>query len=110
MLMKIPSSIRISGVEYNVSYVPYLNNGQDLAYGHIDYENCVIELSATHGTAHEKRCLIMWHEIIHGLCESFGLTIGDDENVVDTLARGIYQVLQDNGARFFDIVSDSDAP
>ena len=32
-----------------------------------------------------------------------------EEEVVDMFAKGIYQVLQDNGQRLFDIVSDNNA-
>lgn len=101
--MKIPKSVRIGGVEYTVVYTPKLNNGVQMAYGHIDYDNCIIELSDTVGTGHEKRCLILWHEILHGIREHAGLEIENEEAVVDVLARGIYQVLQDNGGRLFDL-------
>lgn len=101
--MKIPDSIRIGGTEYPISYVDNLRHGNELAYGHIDYENCKIELSGTDGTAHEKRCMTLWHEILHGVSEHAGLEIENEEVVVDTLAKGIYQVLQDNGGRLFDL-------
>ena len=104
--MKIPESIRIAGVEYEVQYVPHLNNGTNLAYGHIDYENSVIELSDTLGTEHQKRCKILWHEILHGIVENNGMQIENEEAIVDMFAKGIYQVLQDNGARLFDLVSN----
>ena len=107
--MKIPDSIRINGVEYKIVYTPYLNNGTNLAYGHIDYENCLIELSETCGTSHEKRCLTLWHEILHGIRESNGMEIEKEEEIVEMFSRGIYQVLQDNGRRFFDIASDNNA-
>lgn len=105
--MKIPESVRIGGVEYPVVYVTNLNDGVNMAYGHIDFENCVIELSETCGTAHEKRCLILWHEILHGIRQHSGIEVENEEEVVDMFARGIYQVLQDNGRRLFDI---TDAP
>lgn len=107
--MKIPESVRIGGVEYGIVYTENLNDGVNLAYGHIDYENCLIELSETHGTAHEKRCMTLWHEILHGIRESNGMEIDNEEAIVEMFARGIYQVLQDNVARLFDIVSDTDA-
>lgn len=109
-MMKIPESIRIGGVEYAVVYTPNLNNGWNLAYGHIDYENCLIELSDTCGKAHEKRCKTLWHEILHGIREHAGLEIENEEAVVDMFAKGIYQVLQDNGGRLFDLAVKTDAP
>lgn len=101
--MKIPDSIRIGGVEYPVCTVNHLNNGVELAYGHIDFERCVIELSGTIEMGHEKRCKVLLHEILHGIREHSGLEIENEEAVVDMFAKGLYQVLQDNGARLFDI-------
>ena len=107
--MKIPDSIRIAGVEYAVRYVANLNNGVNLAYGHIDFENSVIRLSSTIGTDHQKRCQTLLHEILHGIRENNGMEIENEEAIVDMFAKGIYQVLQDNGARLFDLKSDADA-
>lgn len=104
--MKIPDSVRIAGVEYKVVLVPNLNNGTQLAYGHIDYENSVISLSDTAGTGHQKRCQILWHEILHGIREANGMEIENEEAIVEMFSKGIYQVLQDNGRRLFDIVDE----
>ena len=104
--MKIPDSVRIAGVEYAVKLVPNLMNGSVAAYGHIDYENSCIELSDTFGTEHQKRCQILWHEILHGIREANGMEIENEEAIVDMFAKGIYQVLQDNGKRLFDIAEN----
>ena len=101
--MKIPDSIRIGGVEYPIKCVPNLNDGEHVAYGRISFDDCLIELSSTHGTGHEKQCQILWHEILHGIRNHAGLQIEDEEAVVDMFAKGIYQVLQDNGKRLFDM-------
>lgn len=103
--MKIPESVRIGGVEYPIGYVSNLRHGNLMAYGHIDFENCEILLSDTDGTAHQKRCLILWHEIMHGILYHMGYAIDEEqeEELVDLFARGVYQVLQDNGGRFFDL-------
>lgn len=104
--MKITESIRIAGVEYKVNVVPNLMNGSTAAYGHIDYDNSTIELSDTFGIEHQKRCCILWHEILHGIREANGMEIENEESIVDMFAKGIYQVLQDNGSRFFDLCRD----
>lgn len=104
--MKIPEKIRIGGVEYEIAYTPHLNNGTTLAYGYISFDNSKIELSATEGTGHQKRCQTLWHEILHGIRFHAGLEIENEEEVVDMFAKGIYQVLQDNGERLFDLVSE----
>ena len=101
--MKIPNSIRIAGVEYDVRYVHNLNNGTNLAYGHIDYENSIISLSNTVGIGHQHSCITLLHEILHGIRENNGMEIENEEAIVDMFAKGIYQVLQDNGARLFDL-------
>ena len=101
--MKIPESVRIAGIEFKVEIVPTLMSGAKAAYGHIDYDNSVISLSDTFGVEHQKRCTILWHEILHGIRENNGMEIENEEAIVDMFAKGIYQVLQDNGARFFDI-------
>ena len=101
--MKIPKSVRIAGIEFKVEVVPTLMNGATAAYGHIDYDNSVISLSDTFGTEHQKRCQILWHEILHGIRENNGMEIENEEAIVDMFAKGIYQVLQDNGARLFNI-------
>lgn len=106
--MKIPDSVRIGGVEYSIEYVENLNNGVNLAYGYIDYDNCKIQLSSTCGVAHERRCQTLLHEILHGIRNHAGLEIENEEEVVDTLAKGLYQVLQDNGGRLFDLKGAKD--
>ena len=102
--MKIPESIRIGGVEYEIGYVDNLRSGNELLYGEIDYGESKINLSTTDGTGHQHRCITLWHEILHGIRNHAGLEIEKEEEIVDMFARGIYQVLQDNGRRFFDIV------
>lgn len=106
--MKIPESVRIGGTEYAVKLILHLRNGNIAAYGHIDFESSVIELSDTDGVEHQKRCKILWHEILHGIVEHAGLEIANEEAVVDMFAKGIYQVLQDNDRRLFDLVEKGD--
>jgi hypothetical protein len=106
--MKIPESVRIAGVEYPVRFVPNLNDGSNVCYGLIKYNDVCIELSDTDGTEHQKRCLTLWHEILHGINEANGMRIENKEAVIEMFARGIYQVLQDNGKRFFDIAGDDE--
>lgn len=102
--MKIPDSVRIGGVEYKVQYEPNVRNGNQLCYGQISYDDSTITLSATDGTGHQMRSITLWHEILHGIRNHAGLAVENEEEVVDMFARGIYQVLQDNGKRLFDLV------
>lgn len=101
--MKIPDSVRIGGVEYEVfDNQPSLNDGENLLYGQIDYRESVIRLSDLCGGYHMK-CITLLHEILHGIRNHAGLEIENEEDVVDMFARGLYQVLRDNGGRLFDL-------
>lgn len=101
--MKIPESVRIGGVEYKVlDDSPSLNDGTNLLYGEINYRESVIRISDM-ANGHQMKCLTLWHEILHGIRENNGMEIENEEAVVEMFARGIYQVLQDNGGKFFDL-------
>ncbi len=105
--MKIPESIRIGGIDYSVKYVPNLNDSRRVVYGQIDFKTCVIKFNSAIEQSAQARCIVMWHEILHGIAEHANLEIEDEENVIDTLAKGVYQVLQDNGRKLFDIKGES---
>lgn len=105
--MKIPDSVRIAGVEYPISYVDNLRHGNLIALGHISYEECKITLSATDGIAHESRCQTIWHEIIHCILDNVEEELSQNERVVNIIAKGIYQVLQDNGKRLYDLEKEN---
>ena len=101
--MKIPKSVRIGGVEYEViDNVSGLNDGQSVLAGEINYNDSVIRLNEV-VAGHQMKCITLWHEILHGIRNHAGIEIEDEETVVELFARGIYQVLQDNGARLFDL-------
>lgn len=101
--MKIPDSVRISGVEYAIVTEPNLRDSGQLLCGRIDYNSRTIYLSETDCRSYEFRCIVLWHEIIHGILEDRRLQLDEDveESVCEALSRGIYQVLQDNARRFF---------
>ena len=101
--MKIPDSIRINGVEYEIGYASNPRIDNRLVFGLIEYNNSRIILSDTDGTEHQMRCQTLWHEILHGIRNANGMEIEDEEAVVEMFSKGIYQVLQDNGKRLFDI-------
>lgn len=102
--MKIPEKIRIGGVEFDIIIEPRLNDGQKLLAGQIRYMDCQIAV-ADEGS-HEYKCLSLWHEIMNGIEEQAQLDLGDDrERIIEAFARGVYQVLQDNGGRLFDLLT-----
>lgn len=103
--MKVPESVRIGGIEYRVQYEDNLRSGADICYGYISYDDSTITLSTTDGAGHQRRCVTLWHEILHGIQEHSGIPVENEEEVITMFAKGIYQVLQDNGVRLFDLVS-----
>lgn len=105
--MKIPESVRINGIEYNIRLVKDLNDGNSILQGMIDYIKSEIHLNDGYG--HQSKCITLLHEIIHGILYHSGIDLGEmEEKTIDILAYGIHQVLQDNGRKLFDIV-ESDA-
>ena len=108
--MNIPNSVRIGGVEYAIEEVEIARLGPNLCYGTIDYTGSTIELSTMDDASHQHKCITLWHEILHGLFEHACVHPEDEEEIVDVLGKGIYQVLQDNATRFFDLVVATGAP
>lgn len=103
--MKLPKSVRIGGVEFNVVVEPRLNDGRVLLAGQIRYMDC--EIAIAKDCSHEYQCLSLWHEIMHGIEEQAQLDLGEKrEQIIEAFARGVYQVLQDNGRRLFDIAPE----
>ena len=107
--MKIPNSVRIGGVEYEIQTAETVRLGNELCYGAIEYSESLIQLSESDGGGHQHQCITLWHEILHGLLYHACLKLENEEEVVEVLSKGIYQVLQDNGRRFFDIVDREDS-
>lgn len=106
--MKIPDSIRIGGVEYTIIKQPQVRLDNRICYGAIDYNASIITLSEADNPGHQMMCITLLHEVLHGICHHAGLEIKNEETVVDMFAKGLYQVLQDNGKRLFDIEEPED--
>ena len=102
--MKIPDTVRIAGVDYSVDFVPTLNDGVKLLYGQVDFEQTCIHLNPD-AAGYQHQCITLWHEILHALIGNSRIKMDADkeEELVESLSRGIYMVLQDNGAAFFDL-------
>lgn len=99
--MKIPSSIRIGGVEYTVKREMNLNDGANMLYGRVDWEPSEIMLKFGMGEQHA--CITLWHEIIHALLYHSSVELDEEteERIAEALGFGMYQVLEDNHDRFY---------
>lgn len=71
-------------------------------YGRINFAECEIKIR-DRDINQQYQAITLWHEILHGIVSGSTVEIENEEEVVEMFARGIYQVLQDNGKRFFDL-------
>ncbi len=101
--MKIPESIRIGGVEYAIERgVTDLNDGINMLMGQIHYSGAKILISDKCENQ-QQEALTLLHEILHGIARDRMIEMENEEDIVETFARGIYQLLQDNAGRLFDL-------
>jgi len=82
--MKIPESIRVNGREIKIERPDYVHMDGRVCYGKAKFSEGIIEISKN-DAEHQHQCVTMWHELCHFFCQ------------------GIYQVLQDNGMKLFDM-------
>lgn len=99
--MNIPKKLKIGGVSYTVKFVDTVTMGNQVCYGKISYDSSAIELSNKNLGIQCKEMTFL-HEILHGIAYQANLTITDEEQVIDTLAKGLHQVILDNPNVFQD--------
>lgn len=93
--MNIPKQVKIGCYVYDV--LPF---DEDIAsmkgvYGEINYVDSVIQIDTSRQDSRQVETLL--HEILHGIFDAYNIQPGDDEErVVTTMARGLFQVLRDN--------------
>lgn len=87
--------VLIGGIQYPVHRVAELRDGDTKLDGHIKYRPYSINLDAELGEQGER--VVLWHEVLHGILAQAGFRHEDEhEQLLDALAYGIVQVLQDN--------------
>lgn len=103
--MKIPNKVRIGGVDYDVKFEPNVRIDSRILYGKIEFANSTITISTSEGESHQHKCITLLHEILHGIAYHASLELPEEieEKIIDTFAKGMYQVLQDNGQVLFDL-------
>ncbi|MHB8276362.1 MAG: hypothetical protein ACYDIA_01745 [Candidatus Humimicrobiaceae bacterium] len=93
--MKIPPKINIGGIIYDVKLVSGKVNNvlQEASFrGMYSNEKCIITIDKNANKQVIEQTF--FHEVLHGIESNFKLKFS--ENNIDRLARGIYQVLNDN--------------
>ena len=99
--MKVPNKIRIAGVEYAVKYVDKLTHNYRETYGQIDFNSSEIRINSDPNFSEHTKNITLLHEIIHGIIQNNGIEIEDEEQIIEIISKGMYQVLQDNFDRLF---------
>lgn len=89
------NTIRIDGIDFTVEIVEGLHAEAKKLDGWITYGDTKIKLDS--GLSDGAAFQVLWHEVLHGICAQRGIEFGeDDEQIIDSLAHGIVQVLRDN--------------
>lgn len=99
--MNIPDKVKIDGMEYQVIQTDEtLTNDNKVCRGIIEYEHRIIKLNTLcQDEQGMKRTL--FHEIIHGIVRERNFDFkADEEMVIDELAKGFYNLLNDNPVMF----------
>ncbi len=95
--MKIPDKIKVGGHEYKVIKGHSFKERADCD-GQTDHGDCEIRLSGmmdNRTTCLSRQGATFCHELIHAIDHTFnGRKL--DEETVDRLGEGLYQVLKDN--------------
>lgn len=107
--MKIPDSIRIAGVDYAIEWKSFFELDGRACYGLSDLEKSIISLEDSNRCGWQHKCQTFLHECLHCIAYHYGIQLAkkDEEEIIDKFATGIYQMLQDNGRKLFDLVEAS---
>ena len=99
--MRIPDHVKVGGLIYDISFEDRLLDDENTkVYGIIDYNNLTIKLEKLYSQQKNEQSL--WHEIVHAVCVEYNVEMEDED--VDRIGCGLYQVIKDNPALFSDMV------
>lgn len=100
--MKIPKILKVGGHDFEISY-PYLFKERHDVWGHTDFTTDKVYIGKT---VDGKECnqkhveRTFWHEVFHMIdriycCDCIGEKT-NKEDMIEGLAQGMVQVLEDN--------------
>ena len=98
--MKIPKSIKVGGKVYMVKF-PYEFRETEILCGQSCHDINEIRVSGISPSSHKPRARenveeVFIHELLHSVdCVYNALKLSKDEEQLDRLAQGLYQVLKD---------------
>jgi Zn-dependent peptidase ImmA (M78 family) len=99
-MKKMPISVKINTVTYDITEVEKLIDDRKTVAGIINYTNSTIEIDDNRSEDNKRICLM--HEIAHAILNDSKINknIDDDdllENLCDVIAKGFIQVIRENG-------------
>ena len=98
--MNIPESVKIGNLNYKVSFVNRVDNGDARVDGQITYDALTIKLKPIEDNKEYVESVFI-HEVVHGIFESMNLE--QTEDIVDRLSKGFHQVILDNPNMFKEV-------
>ena len=73
---------------------------EEFVFGLVEFEKARIRIT-TEGVDEQIQKITLLHEVFLIILDNFGIDTGESEEfVVDSLARGMYQILEDNPELF----------
>lgn len=99
------NKVRINGIDYSLEETDDIQLDGENVDGYIDFGNATIVIK--HSLSPQLQSITMLHEMLHGIVQSIGaynnfLDRDTEEKVCDIFARGIYQIMKDNGIKTLD--------
>ena len=91
--------VKVGGVTYKIKNKENPHSNGNVCYGTCDHQNLVIEMNSNNNKQRYNQTLI--HEIMHAVFYEAGLSMENEEDIVNRLSLVWYQVLTDNKFDFF---------
>jgi hypothetical protein len=93
--MNLPKKITVVGRPYEINVVDAPKDNGQICWGTTDYGKSLIEICSSLNETAKKQTLV--HELIHATMWEMGQAENcNDENIVNPLANGLYQMLTNN--------------
>lgn len=91
--------IKVGGIIYDVESKETVEINQNKNhYGSCDFKSAKIEIANTVNEQRQEQTLI--HEVMHAVFDEAGISLENEEDIVNRLSLVWYQVLKDNDFSF----------
>ena len=98
MKLRIPSKLKVGGTTYKIIKDYKFIERFDLI-GQIENLKCEIRLQSNDGSGkfnHDRKLQIFIHELLHAIDYVYNANKFKDDDTIERLSQGLYQVLKDN--------------